>query len=91
MLRQWLDKTETYSVEDWPRGEDQNGLSPATSMPEPWTGQYNISSSKTDHNSVYRAIQFLREDGVSETQLERLRLWGEQMWPDGDWDALKAE
>ena len=91
MLRQWLDKTETYAPDEFPRGDTQNALSPADSIPEPWTGQFNITNSTMDHNGVYRAIQFLREDGVSETQLERLRLWGQTMWPDGDWDALRVE
>ena len=90
MLRDYIDKTLTYAIEDFPRANGTSGgVSGPDEIPTPYSGKGQVSSSKTDHDTVYRSIPMMREFGMSETQIDRLIDWGEQMWPLGDWDALR--
>ena len=90
LLRTYMDKTLTYTPEDYLRGNtDQTHVSDAEQVPTPWDGSVLIASSGYDHNQVYRSIPFMREYGMSEMQIGRLIDWGEQLWPLGDWDTLR--
>ena len=90
LLRTYVDKTLTYDIADFPRGGGQTAVSPADSVPTPYSGSGRVGDSTVDHNQVYRSIPIMREFGMSETQIARLIDWGEQMWPQGDWEALRT-
>ena len=91
LLEAWLDKTETYDPSEFPRGDgSQNKVNEVDYVPTPWSGSGQVSNSGTHADGVYRAIPMMREDGMDEALIERLRLWGAAMWPAGDWDALRA-
>ena len=89
LLRAFMDKTLTYDVSEYRRGNGQTNVSGADQIPTPYSGSGRVADSTTDHNQVYRSIPMMREFGMSETQINRLIDWGETMWPLGDWDALR--
>ena len=89
LLKDWLDKTESYDVAEFSRGGGQNTLSPSTEVPTPYSGSGRVSDSTTDHNGIYRSIPMMRDFGVDEALLKRLIDWSELAWPRGDWDALR--
>ena len=91
LLEHWLDKTETYEIDQWPRGEGQNKVNPVDYVPTAYPGKGLISSSAVHADGVYRAIPLMHEAGIQPRLVERLRQWGKAMWPAGDWDALKVE
>jgi len=39
----------------------------------------------------YTVVPRFRAAGVEEPVLERMIAWGEQMWPEGDWDAIRDD
>jgi cytochrome c553 len=91
LLKHWLDKTESYAQEDWVRGTALSQLTPADYIPTPYDEARDGKriGGGTYADNIYRTVPLLREAGVSEALVERLRLWGKMMWPLGDWDALK--
>ena len=90
LLRTYLDKTLTYDVSEFRRGEGQVNVSPADRVPTAYGGSGRVGDSTVDHDQVYRSVPMMREFGMSETQIARLIDWGERMWPAGDWDALRT-
>ena len=89
LLEQWLDKTETYAPADFPRGQGQGNVPPVDYVPTPYSGKGMVADSATIADGIYRTIPFLRDEGVSEVLIERLRKFGAAMWPKGNWNALK--
>ncbi len=90
LLEAWLDKTETYDPSEFSRGDGQNHVNREDYVPTPYSGSGLISDSATHADGIYRVIPFMRDAGMDEALIERLRLFGERMWPLGDWDALSA-
>ena len=91
LLAQWLEKTETYEPDEWPRGEGQNNVNPADYVPTAYPGKGLISSSGVHADGIYRTIPRMHQAGIRPDLIERLRQWGKSLWPKGDWDALKVE
>ncbi len=93
LLRDWLEKTETYETKQFKRANDNpNAINTIDYVPTPHDGKkYLISSSRTHADGVYRAIPHMKENGMDTALIERLRVWGKKMWPEGDWEALKEE
>ncbi len=84
-LKTWLDKTESYPIAQWERGNGPGKLDPASYRP---TAGETINS-KHYADLFYRIIPIFNEEGVHKELLIRLANWCKKMWPLGDWDALK--
>ena len=90
LLEAWLDKTETYPVGAWPRGDTQNEVNRVGYVPTPFEGTGALlADSTTTADGIYRAVPRLRAAGADPALVERLRAWGARMWPAGDWEALR--
>ena len=88
LLEHWLDKTETYAIAEWPRGQGQNYVNEVDYVPTPYRGGAQIANTSQHADGVYRTIPYLRKDGVREDLIERLRQWGKAIWPAGNWDEM---
>lgn len=72
--------------------KERNKLKSADHVPEYIDGVASHHLHGKDGRWVdgwYSMIPEFRADGVDEAVLERMITWGEKMWPDGDWDAVR--
>lgn len=89
MLRGFLDKTLAYDISEWPRGEGNTELEPATYVPQPYDGKGSIFDDRFNYaDNFYKLIPEFHDRGVSASLLDSLAAWGEEVWPLGDWENL---
>ena len=97
LLATWLDKTESYGPEDWGRWPEPAPGEPYASGPQKLDPASYVPTAGDDighehfADQVYRLVPELRAEGVDGALLNRLADWGETMWPDGDWDAVRVD
>lgn len=97
LLGALMDKFESHSIEEWNLYRQQhlterNNLKSAEHVPQLVEGSMSAALHGRDGRWVdgwYTLIPRFRADGVDEEVLERMIGWGEQMWPNGDWDAIR--
>jgi hypothetical protein len=88
-----MDLFERYSPDDWSRSAQpsDNQVEPADYVPVDVTAQGLDASHHGGRHADcwFSMIPHYREVGVEEATLARMIDWGEQMWPNGDWAALR--
>jgi len=97
LLGALMEKFESHSIAEWNDFRDQhlasgkNRLKPADHIPEFIEGSLSAAlHSQQWVDAWFTVIPAFRDAGVDETVLQRMIGWAERMWPDGDWDRVRA-
>ena len=96
MLSAFMDRLEGVPLEAWTPPIRRRTRTPGLDFAGPWRTPALLSSPaavthRQEHAAAwYWMVPAFRSAGVSEPTLARAIDWGEAMWPNGDWDALRA-
>jgi hypothetical protein len=92
MLAAYMDAVESYDVTAWtrpPNPDTPGRWEDATYVPVPVVGQWRQAHDANRYADLwFTMIPEFRRWGVDQELLNRLILWGAQMWPLGDWASL---
>ena len=89
MIRGFLRKSLEYDINEWPRGQLHHQLEPSNYTPVPHDGRGDIFEDRFNYaDNFYRIIPEFLDRGVAPSLLDSLAQWGEQLWPNGDWENL---
>ena len=89
MLRAFMVKTLEFPVSEWPRGEENEQLEPASYTPQPYDGKGSIFEDRFNYaDNFYRLVPEFFDRGVDPALLDSVATWGAEVWPLGDWDGL---
>ena len=96
LLNNLMDLLERHAPEAWHRAPNSapynhgvNGVEPKSYVPKKVNNLHEAHFQQRYADTWYQMIAPFREYKVDETTLNRLIDWGQMMWPNGNWDALR--
>ena len=96
LLNNLMDLLERHEPGTWRRAPDSqpynhgvNGVESQNYRPQKVNNLHGAHFQQRYADTWYLMIAPFREAKVDETTLNRLIDWGQLMWPNGDWDALR--
>ena len=94
ILTAYMDAVESHPISEWNRPADPNTTGrwePATYTPRVIQGTWSSLHHQGYYADLwYTMIPTLRIWGVEDAVLTRMIDWGAQMWPRGNWNALRG-
>ena len=96
LLNATIDLITSHENNEWPRTSSpvyDNELRPSSYTPKIIDlGAIGNRLHEHDYEDVWMTmIPHFRDEGVSEATLNRAIDWGKEMWPNGNWEALRNE
>ena len=94
LLQATMDLIRTHDNSEWPRSNssfNDNTLRPDSYKPKTFPlGEMGFRLHEHYYEDAWMTmIPEFRNQGVREATLNRLIDWGKEMWPQGDWEALR--